>query len=363
MNLLLASPLTGAVSGVEYVTWATIEALKDVWTVVHLDTATARRNIERGIPTPNGLVRMAHMTARMATLCKTKPDLAMIQCARNRLGFLKFAVLRAVARQANIPVVAKLGGNDFDLFYEWVSPVFQSLIHRTLRDTSVLVEAYCLRNQFADLVPPDRILWAYLGVPKRPYPHFMRWTQTTNRLLFVGHVSQAKGAVDLLEAMSILQRTAPHLRLTMLGEHIRVERSIVHIADPHGAWKRVKALPDTVTAPGVVQAGKWKEYESADLFVFPSRSEGMPVVILEALMAGLPIVCTPVGALPEILGPNNADVVPVNDPVRLAEAIKALHADTGRRRSMGITNARLAREQFTLGHYRTDLLSALEGVR
>lgn len=362
MRLLLASPLTGAVSGVEYVTWATIEALKGTWDVVHLDTATARRNVDRGLPTPRGLVRMAQLTSQMVRLCRQHPDLTIIQCARNRLGFLKFAILNAVGRRAGIPVVAKLGGDDFDVFYRWVSRPWQAFIRRALREAYVLVEARCLRKQFEGLVPEERVRWAYLGVPERRNVSVARSVREPRRLLFVGHVSQAKGAVDLLDAMELLHVKMPSLRLTMLGEHIRVERSIVHIPDPNGAWRRVKALPDYVSSPGVVQEEKWRHYNRADLFIFPSRSEGLPVVILEAMMAGLPIVCTPVGALPEILTKANAYFVPTKAPQVLADTIESACRENGRRRFMSQVNHHDAMKNFTLGHYRAHLLRALEGI-
>src|SRR4029077_13794455 len=61
--------------------------------------------------------------------------------------------------------------------------------------------------------------------------------------------------------------------------------------------------------------------------VWPSRAESMPYVVLEAIAAGMPIVATRVGGVPEILGPRADELVPPGDPAPLAEAIERLLAD------------------------------------
>jgi glycosyltransferase involved in cell wall biosynthesis len=63
-------------------------------------------------------------------------------------------------------------------------------------------------------------------------------------------------------------------------------------------------------------------YRELDLVVLPSRSEGLPNVLLEALGAGRPVVCTTVGAMPEVLETaRTGELVPPGDPEALADAI------------------------------------------
>jgi len=61
--------------------------------------------------------------------------------------------------------------------------------------------------------------------------------------------------------------------------------------------------------------------------VVPSRAESMPYVVLEAIAAGLPIVATRVGGVPEIFGPRADELVPPGDPAALAEAIDRMLAN------------------------------------
>lgn len=82
---------------------------------------------------------------------------------------------------------------------------------------------------------------------------------------------------------------------------------------------------------------------AADLFVLPSRSEAFGIVLAEAMDAALPIVATRVGGVPGLIGPDNGVLVPPEDPGALAEAIRQLLADLGRRAAMVRINPEKAR--------------------
>jgi len=365
-TLLLAAPLSGAVSGIEAVTRLTLAAPLP-WRVLHLDTATVRRNQQRGCPTPRGVYLMGKMVLDMYRLTRhAQVDAVVVQAAKNRLGFLKAAALFFVARHTHARVVMKHGGDHFDRFYGWLSEPSRRLVSHVLNGCDViLVEAECLRRQFCSIVQPDKIRHAYLGIDAIP-PHLpYRDPARSPHLLYVGHVSRAKGAVDLLQAMPFIQAQHPDVRLTMLGEHIRKERSVLHIEDADGAWRAVKVRRHNVDMPGlVVGAEKAKAFRRADVFVFPSYSEGFPVAVLEAMAAGLPIVATPVGALPEVLVEGQHCLfAPIGSPAQLADRVNEVLAwSPARRAMMGYQNWLTVRERFTLQHYAEGLVRAIGDV-
>jgi glycosyltransferase involved in cell wall biosynthesis len=77
-------------------------------------------------------------------------------------------------------------------------------------------------------------------------------------------------------------------------------------------------------------------YAASDVIVIPSRSEGLPNVLLEAMASGKPVVATRVGGIPEVLSDGvNGWLVPPEDPVRLGDAMAALLADTQLRHVLG----------------------------
>jgi glycosyltransferase involved in cell wall biosynthesis len=98
----------------------------------------------------------------------------------------------------------------------------------------------------------------------------------------------------------------------------------------------------------------------ADVFVFPGyQPEGLPLVIVEALAAGLPVIATPVGTVPDVIREDvDGIIVPTRDTAALAAAIGSLASDPERRRRLGLAGR--ARFEETLAERSaTDRLAAL----
>lgn len=86
-----------------------------------------------------------------------------------------------------------------------------------------------------------------------------------------------------------------------------------------------------------------------DLLVLPSRSEGFPLTIVEAMLAGLPVVATRVGSVPEAVRDGETGLlVARDDPVALAAALRRLADDPHQRRRMGARGRRVAAASFTV---------------
>jgi glycosyltransferase involved in cell wall biosynthesis len=140
-------------------------------------------------------------------------------------------------------------------------------------------------------------------------------------VIYAGRLSPEKGADVLLQAWPAVATAVPGARLCLIGNgseeaHLRAQARALHVED---SALFIGAVPDV--APYL---------RAADVAVLPSRTEGMPVALLEAMSCALPVVATAVGGSAETLRDGaTGRLVPSEDPPALAAALaEALTAQT-----------------------------------
>jgi glycosyltransferase involved in cell wall biosynthesis len=145
-------------------------------------------------------------------------------------------------------------------------------------------------------------------------------------LVAVGRLVPIKNHAALLEAFALAAPRAPNLRLTILGDG-RLEEHLIKRARRLNIDQTVTFLGYRSDVPACLQA--------ADGFVIASSTEGLPISLLEAMAAGLPIISSNVGGIPEALGEPPAGVLyPSADLDRLADAMVTLASDDDRRKRL-----------------------------
>src|SRR5439155_14661673 len=103
---------------------------------------------------------------------------------------------------------------------------------------------------------------------------------------------------------------------------------------------------------------------SADLLVLPSQTEGLPVVVLEAMAAGLPVVATHVGGIPEAVSDGETGLlVPPRDPDAVAEAIQRIVADAALRQHVVAAARRNVEARFGVGRMVEETAAAYDIAR
>src|SRR5262249_4454447 len=86
-------------------------------------------------------------------------------------------------------------------------------------------------------------------------------------------------------------------------------------------------------------------FEDADFLLMPSHMEGMPMALLEAMAAGIPVIASGINAIPEVLPPDGGVLIAPRDRAALAKVIVDLARDPERRRRAGVVNrARIERD-------------------
>jgi len=271
---------------------------------------------------------------RAAVLCCNgyKPDI---------IGWL-------AARQAQVPVVCVAHGwtaasrkvRLYEMADRWVMRWSDCTVCVSTAMATKLRQAGVPGSRM--VVIRNAIQTANLERPDPAYRDLLRgfFPQAPARIVVAaGRLSPEKGFDQLVEACSLLRRDHRNVGFVLFGD---------------GPMRH--ALTEQIAARQLQQsfllAGFRTDVERylphADLAVNSSFTEGLPVVVLEALAAGVPVVATAVGGTPEVIdNGKHGFLVPAGDPAALAHGIWDALSDEKRRKSMGERGRQRVQAEFT----------------
>jgi glycosyltransferase involved in cell wall biosynthesis len=227
-----------------------------------------------------------------------------------------------LARELDLPLVAFVLGSDMNELAQ--RPELRNQIRAALMQAnSVVAVSAGLRSRVLELgIPSDRAIVQHNGVDGERFQirdsHVARRTlniAVDERVIcFVGNLVPEKGPDVLIDAAARLCASGvSDLRVLFVGEgQIDELRSK---AGALGIGERVRFLGRLSSAEVAVCMS------AADVQCLPSRREGCPNVVLEALASGRPVIGSEVGGVPELLNDRNGIMVPPDDPDALAAAI------------------------------------------
>jgi glycosyltransferase involved in cell wall biosynthesis len=172
-------------------------------------------------------------------------------------------------------------------------------------------------------------------------------------VLFVGELLERKGVRDLLDALDLLEaRGVTGWELRIVGDD---RPGLDPLKDDMVRLIGERGRAGAMTGP-LDRAGVYRHFAEADLYVFPTYTEGQPFTVIESLAAGVPIVGTDIQALANMISDGeNGRLVPTGDVEALADAIEELLADPDRRRRISEANRDLARRRFDRAVFRDQL--------
>lgn len=177
-------------------------------------------------------------------------------------------------------------------------------------------------------------------------------SKSTN-IVFLGHISTEKGLLNLVEAINILiQNGIVNISVELVGEAIKHQEfeEITQMINAYGISSYINIRKPEFGLD------KIERLSLADIFVLPSLHEGMPITILEAFAAGLPIVATSVGGIPDlVINGVNGFLVPPGSSLELAEALKELIQNPSLRLQIGNINREKAHQSYDIEKYANKL--------
>ena len=229
---------------------------------------------------------------------------------------------------------------------------FTALLRWTLLlPDAIVVQARSELEAYRSFVPRQQILALPNSIDCTPYAKLVHEPSDPAiplRLIYIGRLAREKGLYELLHAVRLAHTEGTRVRLAVAGSGPE-EAPLRQLAVELG-------LEGVVSFAGPVFGnGKIKLLGAADVFVLASHGEGLPYALLESMAAGVPVIATRVGAIPDVvLGGFHGLFVPLQDPNAIAHAIARLAADREllaqmsaacrRRIASGYSIDRLARE-------------------
>lgn len=190
-------------------------------------------------------------------------------------------------------------------------------------------------------IRPNRVGIIYNGVPATVAKPRTEAGDGRFRLLFVGNLLERKGVHNLLRAFASPEIQAHDIDLTMAGGGP---------VDTYRAMAADLGVADRITFTGwISQDAARALMVRSNALILPAYDEGLPLVILEALASRTPVICTPVGAIPEVLADRKTALfVPPGDDGRIVSAILTLLENPVIGRELSEAGAALYDRLFTM---------------
>lgn len=274
-----------------------------------------------------------------------KPCLTYITLAQTRLGLWRDGIWIWLAALSGSRVLAHLHGGYFrKLFDKDLDRLGRGFARATLNHLQgIIVLDPSFIHIFQGLVPEERIFVLRNGIPEfcsdTPWQSVQqqRAGQSDLRVTFLSNLVPGKGFDTFLEAAAFLRGENFLFNLAGAAPKPEIAAQVAAFVAAHRLENRVHMLGK------ILGTEKHRLLLQSDVFVFPSSlSEGQPIVIIEALAAGLPVISTARGCIPAIVRDGiNGFIVPENNPEAIAERLIWLKNNPSLRLAMGQTSRNL----------------------
>ncbi|MGC1106728.1 MAG: glycosyltransferase family 4 protein [Candidatus Acidiferrales bacterium] len=349
-RLLLVGPTPPPYNGMSVATEMVKRALHGVIDCIHLDTADRRGLANVGkLDFTNVFLALFHGMKFLWILLSDRPASVYVPISQLWLPFLRDCLFLVPARLLNRDVIIHLHGSYFRRFYIHTSPIMRAIVHYALGNVMIaIVLGENVANVFDGILPPDRIRIIPNGVPDTLSGQAAKNAKQTNGfapvVLYLSTLAAGKGFSDILRALPGVRDRVGSVRAVFAGEWY--SRQDKDMADELIESLGLQAVVE-FTGP-VDPEQRAQLLEKASVFVLPSRNEGQPYAILEAMAARLPIISTKIGCIPETVRDNvEGFLIEPGDIETLARKISDLLLDPRLLQRMGEASRRRFLDCYT----------------
>jgi len=257
---------------------------------------------------------------------------------------LRKGIALHAARALGLKTILHLHGADFDSFFLKLAPFWRGRLLAVLQAADRVV---VIGNHWAGFVtttlglPAAKVRLIVNGVPDPGRLPAAPVDDGPCRLLALGELGPRKGTPEIIEAAAGDLLARRNIQVTLAGNGP---------VDEYRRTVAARGLGGRMALPGWVSATDAQSLlRDCHIFLLPSRDEGLPIAILEAMAAGRAIVATPVGAIPDAIEDGVTGlVVPPGDAGALASALDRLIGDPALRQRLGDAARTRFEQAFTI---------------
>lgn len=344
MNILLISPLPLPAGGIASWTKGYIESkISKENNVILVNTAVKGERVNKfsKIKIKDEIIRNINIIQEVRKKIKNeKIDVVHLNTSCSRLGII---------RDYLISILVKLKKNKLLVHYHCD---VQYMVNNNI--SRLLFKKLC-KNADSIVVlnkSSEEYIKKTTGLSSRIIANFINFKVENNKkinsqikkILYVGHVTKLKGCNDILE----VAKKKPENEFILIG-------NISNEIDTMNKSQNVKLL-------GEVNKELVLEYmKEADLFLFPTHTEGFPNAVLEAMACGLPIISTGVGAIPDMIENKGGVIVKIGDILEIEKKIDDIK-DLNIRKKMSDWNINKVKENYVLDLIMSKLMKEYERI-
>ncbi len=276
-------------------------------------------------------------------------DLAHVHVSTYGSTFRKYFVSKKLYK-IEVPFILHNHGGDYHIFYNRLSIWHRARVREMFRWAcgTIVLSAWWEEFHRKVLVPSDYPLWVLPNPIELPSTWATDTVAEETRLLYLGRMDEHKGSNRVLQAIAKLPpEVRSRVRLYMAGDG-SVE-AMQHLAQQLG-------IADRIEIRNWIEGGEKETWlQQTHVFILPSRAEGLPMAMLEAMAWGKALIVSPVGGVPEFVEDGHEGLlVPPDDIHAISEAIRRLVESPELRIQMGRA-ARSRVEPLSIEHYKRRL--------
>jgi len=253
-------------------------------------------------------------------------------------GLYRYIPFIYITKLMRKPILLHMHACKFDVFYNDLNKTKQKIVRSTLNTSDGII---CLSKSWADVY--NKLSQRKTYIINNTVPKLLKnpYDMKSKVITFMGFIGSRKGVFDLLEAIKDLNGTYDyHLEICGSGEEVKLKNKIIE-----------NNLQSVTTFHGWI-GSKEKDIilRRTSIFILPSYDEGFPMVLLEAMSYGIPVISTPVGGIPELVEKENGFLIKPGDIYSLKEKIQFLLEHSNIREQISINNYNTINQKFSMDY-------------